>query len=63
MYIRLTLTGVFDEQFGPGNPATYGPELLWPVWGIALGAAAAITVADFSKDGMCPPFASLKFSL
>jgi hypothetical protein len=39
MYVRLTLTGVFDEQFGPGNPATYGPELLWPVWGIALGAA------------------------
>jgi hypothetical protein len=39
MFIRLALTGVFDQFFGPGNPATYAPELLWPIWGFALGAA------------------------
>jgi hypothetical protein len=39
MFIRLALTGVFGEFFGPGNPATYAPELLWPLWGLVLGAA------------------------
>jgi hypothetical protein len=51
MFIRLTLTGVFDEQFGPGNPATYGPELLWPVWGIAL--AAATLAYYYRRRGRC----------
>jgi hypothetical protein len=39
MFIRLALTGVFEQFFGPGNPATYAPELLWPLWGVALGMA------------------------
>jgi hypothetical protein len=46
MYVRLTLDGTLVEEFGGGdaaltseNWAALGPELLWPVWGIALGAA------------------------
>lgn len=40
MFIRLAVTGVFEEFFGSGNPATYVPELFWPLWGLALAAAA-----------------------
>jgi hypothetical protein len=37
MYVRLTLTGFWA---GEGeNWAAIAPELLWPVWGVALGAA------------------------
>ncbi len=46
MYVRLTLDGTLVEEFGGGdaaltseNWAALGPELLWPVWGVALGAA------------------------
>ncbi|MBD0383294.1 hypothetical protein [Paenibacillus sedimenti] len=35
MYNRLWLKGAFPE----GNIATYAPELTWPIWGLALGAA------------------------
>ncbi len=35
MYIRIALQGAFPA----GNAATYAPELLWPIWGIALGVA------------------------
>ncbi len=35
MYIRIALQGAFPA----GNGATYAPELLWPIWGIALGVA------------------------
>jgi len=45
MFVRLTLTGGFDEAFasiGPikGSWAALAPELLWPIWGVALGVAA-----------------------
>lgn len=40
MFIRLAVTGVFAEFFGSDNPATYVPELIWPLWGLALAAAA-----------------------
>lgn len=35
MYARLALAGAFPVD----NPAAYAPELLWPAWGGALGAA------------------------
>ena len=46
MYVRLTLDGTLVEEFGGGgaaltsqNWAALAPELLWPLWGVALGAA------------------------
>lgn len=46
MFIRLTLTGTLDVIFGEGklafsaeNWAVLAPELLWPLWGVALGLA------------------------
>lgn len=46
MYVRLTLDGTLVEEFGNGNGgvtsghwAALGPETLWPLWGVALGAA------------------------
>jgi hypothetical protein len=57
MFICLALTGVFDQFFGPGNPATYAPELLSPVWGLALGAT---TLADYyRRRGRCSYCGSL----
>jgi hypothetical protein len=44
MYVRLVLSGrlgiteVLDLDLGE-NWATIAPELLWPLWGVALGAA------------------------
>jgi hypothetical protein len=38
MYIRVTVLGQLPGEFGD-NIATVGPEMLWPVWGLALGAA------------------------
>lgn len=42
MFIRLTATGYFEGTVfdRAGLWATVGPELLWPLWGSALGAAA-----------------------
>ena len=45
MFVRLAVTGSFGDAFaslGPleDNWAALVPELLWPVWGVALGAAA-----------------------
>lgn len=44
MFVRLTLTGgleLGDTPLGLGeNWAAIAPELLWPIWGVALGAAA-----------------------
>lgn len=51
MFLRLGLTGVFDEWFGPGNPATYAPELFWPIWGIAL--TAATLAYYYRRRGRC----------
>ena len=44
MFVRLTLTGRLGAILGEGvlsaeNWATLAPELLWPLWGAALGAA------------------------
>jgi hypothetical protein len=44
MFVRLTLTGKLGMILGEGvlsaeNWAALAPELLWPVWGVALGAA------------------------
>jgi hypothetical protein len=44
MFVRLTLTGRLDAMLGEGvlsaqNWAALAPELLWPVWGGALGSA------------------------
>jgi hypothetical protein len=44
MFVRLTLTGKLGAILGEGvlsaeNWAALAPELLWPVWGVALGAA------------------------
>lgn len=36
MYIRLLIKGEFETK----DPAAWAPELAWPVWGAALGAAA-----------------------
>ncbi len=44
MFVRLTLTGTLGAILGEGvlsveNWAALAPELLWPLWGVALGAA------------------------
>jgi hypothetical protein len=44
MFVRLTLTGRLGAILGEGvlsaeNWAALAPELLWPLWGAALGAA------------------------
>lgn len=42
MFVRLTLLGTLCEVFAfidEGDWAALAPELLWPVWGVALGAA------------------------
>ena len=44
MFVRLTLSGKLGVILGEGvlsaqNWAALAPELLWPVWGVALGAA------------------------
>jgi hypothetical protein len=44
MFVRLTLTGRLGAILGEGvlsaeNGAALAPELLWPLWGGALGAA------------------------
>jgi hypothetical protein len=51
MFIRLALTGVFTVFFGSGNPATYVPELFWPLWGLAL--AAATLAYYYRRRGRC----------
>jgi hypothetical protein len=38
MYIRITARGQLPGDFRD-NIATVGPEMLWPLWGFALGAA------------------------
>lgn len=56
MFVRLTLAGgfAFDENTTftlTDNWAALAPELLWPIWGIALGAA---TLAyHYRRRGTC----------
>jgi hypothetical protein len=40
MFWRRTLLGSGTFSLARGDWAALGPELLWPIWGIALGAAA-----------------------
>ncbi len=45
MYVRLLIAGTLEEAFSPlrgiqGSWAALAPELLWPVWGLALAVAA-----------------------
>jgi hypothetical protein len=58
MYVRLVISGTFavivpalDINLSE-NWATLAPELLWPLWGVALGAA---TLAYYyRRRGRCP---------
>jgi hypothetical protein len=51
MYNRMALTGVWDEDFRTGNWGTVLPEMTWPLWGLALGAA---TLAyHYRRRGRC----------
>lgn len=38
-FVRLLLAGAFQDFFAGSGWAVLGPELLWPLWGVALGAA------------------------
>jgi hypothetical protein len=53
MFVRLALLGTAGEVFtfiGGEDWAALAPELLWPVWGIAL-AAATIAYSIRQRDG------------
>jgi hypothetical protein len=51
MYNRKALTGTWDDEFRNGNWATVVPEMTWPVWGIALGAASL--AYHYRRQGRC----------
>jgi hypothetical protein len=58
MFVRLVLLAQFTEIAIPfdfnlrDNWATMGPELIWPLWGLALGAAALAYY--YRRRGRCP---------
>ena len=53
MFVRLQVTGTVRDLFGflPGGWAALGPELLWPLWGVAL--AAATVAYHYRRRGPC----------
>jgi hypothetical protein len=54
MFVRLTLRGAISESFtfvGQEDWAALAPELLWPLWGVAL--AAATLAYYYRRRGMC----------
>jgi hypothetical protein len=52
MFVRITVSGHFGTIVGSQNWAALAPELLWPAWGVALGAA---TLAyHYRRRGRCP---------
>lgn len=56
MFVRLTLTGRLDVILGEGifgaqNWAVLAPELLWPLWGVAL--AVATLAYYYRRRGRC----------
>lgn len=53
-YIRLTVTDRVGDLFGVSATdwAAAGPELLWPLWGIGLAAAALAYY--YRRRGRCP---------
>jgi hypothetical protein len=54
MFVRLTLRGAMSESFtfvGQEDWAALAPELLWPLWGVAL--AAATLAYYYRRRGPC----------
>ena len=54
MFVRLVLTGTMSEVFVFAEEvgwAALAPELLWPVWGVAL--AAATLAYHYRRPGRC----------
>jgi hypothetical protein len=54
MFIRLELTGTLSDAFAFGSKLSWvalAPELLWPVWGVAL--AAATLAYYYRRRGRC----------
>jgi hypothetical protein len=56
MFVRLTLTGELGAILGEvvltgENWAALAPELLWPLWGVALGAA--MLAYYYRRRGTC----------
>ena len=51
MYIRVTVLGQLPGEFRD-NIATVGPEMLWPLWDLALGAATY--AYHVRRRGTCP---------
>jgi hypothetical protein len=54
MFVRLTLSGTIGRLFpfaGAENWAALAPELLWPLWGVAL--AAATLACYYRRRGPC----------
>lgn len=60
MFVRMALTSTLGGVFGDGgelaftaeNWAALAPELVWPLWGLALGAATLAYV--YRRRGRCP---------
>lgn len=56
MFVRMAITGALSIGGHPitldENPGALAPELLWPFWGVALGAAAL--AYHYRRRGRCP---------
>jgi hypothetical protein len=50
MFVRLIALGT--SPFGPGDWGALAPEVLWPIWGVALGTAAL--AYHYRRRGSCP---------
>ena len=50
MFVRLIAFGT--SPFGPGDWGALAPEVLWPIWGAALGTAALSY--HYRRRGPCP---------
>lgn len=50
MYDRLALSGTWNDEFRQGNWGTVAPEITWPLWAVALGAA---TLAYYYRRRGC----------
>lgn len=52
MFIRMVLAGGLESFGGANALGAIGPELIWPIWGVALGAAAI--AYHLRRRGACP---------
>lgn len=55
MFVRMALTGSLQDNDFPGTKqdvAGWLPEMFWPLWGVALGAAAL--AYWLRRRGQCP---------